>query len=424
MSKWTVVQLGEVAEIIPSNVDKIIHENEQSIKLCNYMDAYSNRYLNNKNQYKIGSATKAEILKFTLRIDDVIITKDSETPDDIAVPSVIIEKLSSVICGYHLAILRPKPEVLSGKFLMHLLQDSKVKKQFTNKANGSTRYGLTIDSIKGIKLELPDYSIQQKIAKILSTIDGQIEKTEAIIAKYQAVKQGMLQDLFTRGIDVTTGAIRPRYEDAPELYKDSQLGMIPREWEVDVLDSQIVAIDAQPDHRTPASVEAGIPYLGINDIDEFGNIDYRKCRKVSEQILKEQSNRYQLRHHDIIFGKIGTIGQPKRLKAWDKITISANVILIQPKENAAFIYWILVSDLINTQVNNTIHTTSQPAFGMEKIRSLKVVVPKNEERNKIAFMLDQQEKLISSEKTNLLKLNKLKQGLMSDLLSGKVEVTA
>ena len=280
------------------------------------------------------------------------------------------------------------------------------------------------DTMSEIAIAYPEYPIQQKIANILSTIDGQIEKTEAIIAKYQAVKQGMLQDLFTRGIDVTTGELRPKYEDAPELYKDSPLGMIPKEWEVDFLDSQIVAIDAQPDHRTPASVEAGIPYLGINDVDEFGNIDYSKCRKVSEQILKEQSKRYTLRTDDIIFGKIGTIGQPKRLKAWDNVTISANVILIQPKENAVFIYWLLVSDLVKTQINNTIHTTSQPAFGMEKIRGLKVVAPTNEERGKIAIMLDQQEKLISSEKTNLMKLNKIKQGLMSDLLSGIVAVTA
>ena len=234
----------------------------------------------------------------------------------------------------------------------------------------------------------------------------------------------MLQDLFTRGIDVANGELRPRYEDAPELYKDSPLGMIPKEWDFDVLDSQITAVDAQPDHRTPASVEGGIPYLGINDIDEFGDIDYGKCRKVSQQILKEQSNRYTLRNGDIIFGKIGTIGQPKRLKAWDNITISANVILIQPKENAAFIYWLLVSDLIRTQINNTIHTTSQPAFGMEKIRAVTIVIPPEKERMSISTMLDRQEKLISSEKLHLMKLNKIKRGLMSDLLSGKVDVTA
>ncbi|RYE57605.1 MAG: restriction endonuclease subunit S [Sphingobacteriales bacterium] len=80
--------------------------------------------------------------------------------------------------------------------------------------------------------ELPE---QQKIAKILGTIDAVIEKTQVAIAKYKAIKQGMLHDLFTRGIDVQTGKLRPKYEDAPELYKESKLGMVPKEWEVDSL---------------------------------------------------------------------------------------------------------------------------------------------------------------------------------------------
>ena len=59
-----------------------------------------------------------------------------------------------------------------------------------------------------------------------------MEQTEAAIAKYQALKQGMLHDLFTRGIDMETGQLRPSYKDAPELYKKTELGFVPKEWEV------------------------------------------------------------------------------------------------------------------------------------------------------------------------------------------------
>ncbi|MBU4010630.1 MAG: restriction endonuclease subunit S, partial [Proteobacteria bacterium] len=72
---------------------------------------------------------------------------------------------------------------------------------------------------------------QRKIARILSTVDAVIEKTEAAIAKYKAIKAGMMRDLFTRGIDLATGKLRPSYEDAPELYKESELGWVPKEWE-------------------------------------------------------------------------------------------------------------------------------------------------------------------------------------------------
>jgi len=92
------------------------------------------------------------------------------------------------------------------------------------------------DRLKCIDFPLPT---QRKIARILSTADAVIEKTQAAIVKYKAIKQGMLHDLFTRGIDPATGKLRPTYEDAPELYKDSKLGWIPKEWEVERIENVI-----------------------------------------------------------------------------------------------------------------------------------------------------------------------------------------
>ena len=78
---------------------------------------------------------------------------------------------------------------------------------------------------------LPSLLEQRKIARILTTLDNLIEKTEALIAKYQAIKQGMMHDLFTRGVDAH-GHLRPPQAEAPDLYKQSELGWIPKEWEV------------------------------------------------------------------------------------------------------------------------------------------------------------------------------------------------
>ena len=83
-----------------------------------------------------------------------------------------------------------------------------------------------------IKFKWFELPIQSKIANILSTCDAVIEKTQAAIAKYKAIKQGMLHDLFTRGIDPTNGTLRPTYQAAPELYKETKLGMVPKDWEV------------------------------------------------------------------------------------------------------------------------------------------------------------------------------------------------
>ncbi len=90
---------------------------------------------------------------------------------------------------------------------------------------------------------------QKKSARILTTVDNLIEQTEALIAKYQSIKQGMMHDLFTRGVD-SAGKLRPAYEEAPQQYKDSPLGWIPKEWEVGELESFLADVypAMQADH--------------------------------------------------------------------------------------------------------------------------------------------------------------------------------
>lgn len=303
------------------------------------------------------------------------------------------------------------------KWLYYSLLNTDMTK--LNEATGVP--SVTSKSLYRLKINYFDPNKQKEIAHILTTCDSVIEKIQTAIAKYKAIKQGLLHDLFTRGLD-SNGKLRPRYSEAPELYKESELGMIPKEWEVKRLGDVINAIDPQPDHRTPESVENGVPYLGINDIDNFGKIDLRKCRKVSTGILEEHKKRYQIRNGDIIFGKIGTIGEPKRLFNFNNLTLSANVILIQPQGIADYIYWYLLSESVNKQINNSIHTTSQPAFGMDKIRSLIIPMCEDIEQNEIAERLNAINDKIQTEETLLQKYQSIKRGLMGDLLGGKKEV--
>ena len=113
----------------------------------------------------------------------------------------------------------------------------------------------TYDVVNAI-VNAPAYEQQKKIAKILSAVDNLIEKTQALIDKYTSIKQGMMADLFTRGIDLTAGPnygkLRPNVEDAPELYKESELGWVPKEWEVGLLGDHLKRIEQgwSPDCET------------------------------------------------------------------------------------------------------------------------------------------------------------------------------
>ena len=105
---WPTRKLRDIADIRVSNVDKKSHAAETPVRLCNYMDVYTNEYITNGIDFMRASARTVEIQRFSLQRGDVIITKDSETPDDIGVPAVVLDEIENLVCGYHLCLIRPK----------------------------------------------------------------------------------------------------------------------------------------------------------------------------------------------------------------------------------------------------------------------------------------------------------------------------
>jgi len=196
---WEVLQINDCIDPIMSNVDKHIYDNEIKILLCNYMDVYDNRYLGKNISFSDGSVNASEMQRFSLKPQDVIITKDSETPDDIAVPTVLIENIENLICGYHLCILRSKDfQKLNGEFLMLQLQIQEINNQFARKANGSTRYGLTIDAIETVFLKIPtDINEQLEIANRIKSMDNKILTEQIYLHKLQQIKAGLMADLLS-----------------------------------------------------------------------------------------------------------------------------------------------------------------------------------------------------------------------------------
>ncbi len=197
--EWDALLLNEVIDPIMSNVDKHIKDDETKVLLCNYMDVYSNRYLTPLINYSAGSVNFSELNRFLLKLEDVIITKDSETPDDIAVPSVVYDEFKNLVCGYHLCILRSKnQEILEGEYLMLQLQLHEINKQFAIRANGSTRYGLTIKGIESVYLKIPkDITEQKEISKRLKTVDNKLASEQNYLLKLQQIKSGLMADLLS-----------------------------------------------------------------------------------------------------------------------------------------------------------------------------------------------------------------------------------
>jgi len=202
---WEVRKLKYVADCFPSNIDKHSRNDERKIKLCNYTDVYKNDFIANNMEFMIATATADQIEKFTLFKNDVIITKDSETADDIANPALVVEDLENVVCGYHLSILR-SAKMLIGSYLFRALQVKAINIQFEICSNGVTRVGLGVYDLKKAQIPIPPLSEQTAIASHIEAetakLNQAISTIEKEIALVEEYKTALIAEAVTGKIDI------------------------------------------------------------------------------------------------------------------------------------------------------------------------------------------------------------------------------
>ncbi len=224
---WEPLRLKHLTELRTSNVDKKSHDDEIRVQLCNYTDVYYNERITSDMEFMEATATRREIDRFRLMIDDVVVTKDSESWDDIAIPAHVAEDLRDVVCAYHLAILRPEQARIDGRFLLRALQANGVREQFHIAATGITRYGLSQRAIGTALIPVPPLVVQRAIADFLdrktAAIDVLIWAKERLIALLQEKRQALITQAVTKGLDPSV----PMKDSGIEW-----LGEVPAHWEV------------------------------------------------------------------------------------------------------------------------------------------------------------------------------------------------
>ena len=235
-------------------------------------------------------------------IEDVVMTMEAPLGNVAQIPDN-----KKYILSQRTILFKTKPKIVNNNFLFQKLSSSVFQNYLYRNSTGSTVIGIQQKKLDKIKINLPPLPHQRKIARILTTIDNVIEKTESAIAKYKAIKQGMMHDLFTRGIDAETGKLRPTKEEAPHLYKKTELGWTPKEWEVEKLEDVCDVRDGT--HESPKYVEYGIPFVTSKNLTEKG-IDLTNVSYISYDNHKKFSERSFVQRGDILFGMIGTLGKP------------------------------------------------------------------------------------------------------------------
>ena len=183
-------KLGDIATVEISGVDKKIKDGEKEIRLCNFVDVYYNWAITTAqhDSFMLATARSNEISKFQLKKGQVALTKDSETRDDIGIPTYIADDFDDAILGYHCALVTPNKDILDGRYLNALLHTDYAKKYFACNASGSgQRYALSVEALNSFPVPMIPLRDQERIGEIFSALDKKIELNKRINQNLEAV---------------------------------------------------------------------------------------------------------------------------------------------------------------------------------------------------------------------------------------------
>jgi type I restriction enzyme S subunit len=204
---WGIRKLKYISDIRFSGVDKKTVEMEDEVLLCNYLDVYRNQFIDESIEFMRATASKNEVKRFSLQKGDVLVTKDSESPNDIAVPALVVEDFDRVLCGYHLALIRPIPGLVLSEYLFRLFQAPNFNKQFASNANGITRYGISTMTFKDAIVPLIPLSEQILIADFIrietDRIDDFRSEISRAINKLNEYRNSLITSAVTGKVDVS-----------------------------------------------------------------------------------------------------------------------------------------------------------------------------------------------------------------------------
>lgn len=269
--------------------------------------------------------------------------------------------------------------------------------------------------------EIPriDKTEQSKIAEILSTVDRAIEQTEALIAKQQRIKTGLMQDLLTRGID-EQGNLRSEETDQ---FKDSPLGRISVEWDDPIQFEQATPKDAPICYGIvqPGAYDyTGVKVAGICTL----NSDFHEWHMSSKQIEKAYGRR-RIQSGDVLLSVKGTTGRVGVVPDGVTGNISRDLARIRPVSEISphFLRCLMQSDFFQRYLGNAEVGTTRAELSIKILRDLFVLVPPRTEQDHIVDTIRSVEIDLEGTKTNLAKLRSLKTALMQDLLTGEKRVT-
>lgn len=406
---WKISTLGEIADIkrgLPSQDLNYVDSNKEGVRLIRINDFKSD----SPKYIKETSATK----RLTVQKGDVLIAGTGATA---GISYLVNELWDGLPFSYNAPRIRVNNGIDS-RYIYFILNSNKIKSQQNKLFTGNAQPFLDTRAIASFKIPLPPLPEQQKIAEILSTVDAKIEVIDQQITETQALKKGLMQRLLTKGIGHTE-------------FKDSALGEIPKSWEVKEIELMgIELIDGDRGSNYPKSTDfyedEYCLFLSAKNVTKHG---FRFSEK--QFINKEKDNllrKGKLTRNDFVIttrGSVGHIALYDDSIPFENVRLNSGMVILRDKKmnfNIKFLYQLLNSPMFESQVEFITSGSAQPQLTITALKKLKLPIPLLKEQIIIGDVLStisDKLEVLSEKKTHY---QELKQGLMQQLLTGKIRV--
>lgn len=396
-SGWEKVKFGQIAKIVTDRVD-----NPQESGLDNYI-GLEHLDTDEIRIKRYGSPTEVEATKFLCKKGDIIFGKRRAYLRKLAVTS------RDAVVSAHSMVLRAKEDKIDPDFLPWFMQSSQFWKTAFAISEGSLSPTIKWKTLSAQEFWLPSKLEQKKIAKILWTIEDNVEKTENLIQVAEKLKKELLEELLTKGI-------------GHKKFKKTELGEIPQEWQLRRF-SDIIAINPESlSSRT--EIEYELEYIDISSIEGPNNITRTEKYKFANAPSRA---RRIVRKRDVIISTVRPYLKGFALICEDKRNLICSTGFSVLRETdlivAEYIFQYCLSELFEYQSNMAMVGSNYPSLNNDAVEKLLIPLPPVEEQTRIVSILTHVDVFLTNLKSNSLSSANLKKKLTNSLLSGELIIS-
>jgi len=406
---WRVTRLDAVADVLFSNVDKHTMDGEEPVRLCNYVDVYKNDRITSGIDFMEASADEREIKRFQIRRGDVLATKDSEEADDIAISSLVAEDLPGVLCGYHLAIIRPRFPSVSGPFLAWLHASKSFRAQYEAKAVGVTRFGLSQYAFRAARIPLPPLPEQQRIAAYLdvscAAIDAAVTAKRRQLEILDALRKSIIKRAVMMGLNPSENTQRTDVEWVPEM---------PQHW-------RLVRVKDVMEFFNTVRVPLSAAERGLMTEKTY---DYYGASGVIDKV-----EAYLFDGTYILIAEDGanllTRSKPLAFLGTGKFWVNNHAHILKPRWGGDDTFFVTL--LESQDFSLFVTGAAQPKLTMENLGCFKLAVPRAAEQKEIAAFIREKDAefrpLFAQIERQIAALTAYRKSLIHECVTGQRRIT-